>query len=282
MEDYVQTNIFSQGQSRDTLSISKKRNRLVVIKTFSNKDYRSKKNIEKQLTFIPNDAGRVKTCRIFESSDDRLEMEYVFGSNGAGILSNLHVDAFQKFIENINNYLENIILKANTATVHRDIFLTKFEQIILNSNNQIKPLLIENMNICKSLLKHHETIKIPLGQCHGDFTFSNMIVSENGDICLIDFLETFLETPLQDIAKLMQELKYYWSLRYSSSSHSIKAKTSAVWMLSNSQVVARAYRAHPIAMNVLEILCLARIAPYVKDDCTMTWLIRALKQTKEI
>ena len=227
-------------------------------------------------------AGRVKTCRIFESSDDRLEMEYVFGSNGAGILSNLHVDAFQKFIENINDYLENIILKANTTKVHRDIFLTKFEQIILNSNNQIKPLLIKNMNICTYLLKNHETIRIPIGQCHGDFTFSNMIVSENGDICLIDFLETFLETPLQDIAKLMQELKYYWSLRYSNSSYSIKAKASAVWMLSNSQAVARAYREHPIAMNVLEILCLARIAPYVKDDCTMTWLIRALNQTKEI
>jgi thiamine kinase-like enzyme len=121
-----------------------------------------------------------------------------------------------------------------------------------------------------------------MGNCHGDFTFSNMIVSENGDICLIDFLETFLETPLQDIAKLMQELKYYWSLRYLSSPCYLKAKTSAAWMLSNSQVVARAYCEHPIAMKVLEIMCIARIAPYVKDDCTMTWLIWALNQSKEI
>lgn len=282
MKDPLQSNIFSQGQSRDTLSVSKKRNRLIVIKTYSNKDHRSKGNIQKQLKFVSSDDGRVKTCRIFKSSNDYLEMEYVLGSNGADILSNLHVDAFQKFTENTNNYLENIILQAYTEIVHRDIFLNKFRSIISNSTNKIRPLLIKNMDVCKYLLKNHETITIPLGRCHGDFTFSNMIVSENGDICLIDFLETFLETPLQDVAKLMQELKYNWSLRYSSSPRSITAKTSALWMLKNSQAVSRAYYEHPIAMKVLEILCIARIAPYVKDDCTTKWLIRALNKSKEI
>ena len=282
MTNYLKNSIFSQGQSRDTLSIFKKNNRLVVIKKFSGKDYRSRKNINKQLTFIPSDNGRVKTCRIFESSNDHLEMEYVFGSNGVGILSNLHVDAFKKFTENTDGYLENIISRSYKYEVHRDIFLGKFESIISNSNSLIKPLLIENMDVCKYILKNHKVIKIPMGLCHGDLTFSNMIVSENGDICLIDFLETFLETPLQDVAKLMQELKYHWSLRYSSGPHSITAKTSAVWMLKNLHVVSRSYCEHPIAMKVLEILCIARIAPYVKDDCTMNWLIRALNKSKEI
>ena len=57
------------------------------------------------------------------------------------------------------------------------------------------------INLIDSYFKQ-SNIEIPVGFCHGDFTFSNMIISENGDLCLIDFLHTFCESPLQDYAKV--------------------------------------------------------------------------------
>jgi len=50
---------------------------------------------------------------------------------------------------------------------------------------------------------------IPIGICHGDFTFANMLFSNK--IGLIDFLDSFIETPLWDIGKLLQELRLKWS-----------------------------------------------------------------------
>ena len=35
---------------------------------------------------------------------------------------------------------------------------------------------------------------------------------DNSDIVVIDFLDTFLDTPLQDIVKIRQDSKYFWSL----------------------------------------------------------------------
>lgn len=81
-------------------------------------------------------------------------------------------------------------------------------------------------------------IYLPIGACHGDFTLSNVLVLTplSGDglplspraqtkdtfrIALIDFLDSFVESPLADMAKLCQDLKYGWTLRLLSTPKSI-------------------------------------------------------------
>jgi hypothetical protein len=56
-----------------------------------------------------------------------------------------------------------------------------------------------------------EEIFIPIGICHGDLTLSNILFSNERDIILIDFLDSFLETPLQDMVKLRQDTCFSWS-----------------------------------------------------------------------
>lgn len=51
---------------------------------------------------------------------------------------------------------------------------------------------------------------IPSGWCHGDLTFENIIIS-NGNLYLIDFLDSFVESPIVDQAKLLQDVFCYWS-----------------------------------------------------------------------
>lgn len=86
------------------------------------------------------------------------------------------------------------------------------------------------VNTCE---QRGEGLSLPLGRCHGDLTLSNLLMRENrggpqnlsadvGDagaaagsftVVLIDFLDAFLESPLLDMAKLNQDLRFGWTLR---------------------------------------------------------------------
>ena len=44
-------------------------------------------------------------------------------------------------------------------------------------------------------------IEIPMGKCHGDLTFSNILFNGN-NYYLIDFLDSFIESPLLDLVKI--------------------------------------------------------------------------------
>ena len=58
-------------------------------------------------------------------------------------------------------------------------------------------------------------LRIPMGRCHGDLTLSNVLIQESADdaVVLIDFLDSFLESPLADMAKINQDLGHAWTLR---------------------------------------------------------------------
>ena len=58
------------------------------------------------------------------------------------------------------------------------------------------------------------SIKVPIGYCHGDLTLSNTLFDLiNNKVYLIDFLDSFIETPLFDMIKIRQDTKFFWSLK---------------------------------------------------------------------
>lgn len=63
---------------------------------------------------------------------------------------------------------------------------------------------------CQSYFGHLQEMLLPIGVCHGDLTFSNILFNGN-NYYLIDFLDSFIETPLQDIVKIRQDTAYRWS-----------------------------------------------------------------------
>jgi hypothetical protein len=96
-------------------------------------------------------------------------------------------------------------------------------------------------------LSSPELTDIPVGACHGDLTLSNILVAPHDDVgpnlcrgerspvdhaledanegpslILIDFLDSFVESPLADLAKLKQDLCYCWTLRLQCQSASRK------------------------------------------------------------
>jgi thiamine kinase-like enzyme len=114
----------------------------------------------------------------------------------------------------------------------------------------------------------------PIGPCHGDLTLSNLILDPVAGITLIDFLDTFLESPLQDVAKLKQDFVYGWSFRKDSSTLGIKAEILCRQHFP--QAIVQIERMYPTQVRLLTLMTLARIAPYVKDAVTQQWLVRSL------
>ena len=59
------------------------------------------------------------------------------------------------------------------------------------------------LDAARGRIRESSTVEIPLGPCHGDLTTSNVLFAHDSSaIALVDFLDSFLESPLVDLAKL--------------------------------------------------------------------------------
>jgi len=118
---------------------------------------------------------------------------------------------FTSSIQEIKNYAQRLleIIDFNLKTSSLEVFRSK---ICLDKLSTIKE--IEETKIFPELTKQILSIKckIPVGVCHGDLTISNCMIDIDGKLVLLDFLDTFYETPIQDIASLFQETWAEWSL----------------------------------------------------------------------
>ncbi len=103
--------------------------------------------------------------------------------------------------------------------------------------------------------------------CHGDLTLSNMICM-NGDLYLIDFLDSFIDSPMVDLAKLKQDLFYDWTL----DNH---VDCSTAQRLRIRQVCRRIWRTLEREMSfwmesdefrIIEALNFLRIEPYIRGE----------------
>ena len=78
------------------------------------------------------------------------------------------------------------------------ISITEAESIVMS---------VLDCNIQDKLLH----IEIPIGFCHGDFNFGNIMSdTQNKSIYLYDFLDSFVESPLQDMAAFKQDVEIGW------------------------------------------------------------------------
>ena len=117
-------------------------------------------------------------------------------------------------ISSIVGFIDNSILEAKFSKFEKDVFLLKYTSVKENLKgcefyNDIKPRFSKIDRIFLSL----EARDIPIGFCHGDLTLSNILIRRKSKkVCLIDFLDTFLESPIQDMVKIRQDTKYMWSL----------------------------------------------------------------------
>ena len=273
-------NINKNSNSKDEIILEKEGSEYVIKKTW--KDVRRGVNsIKKQIEFdeirISSLIVRSPTIYSTQNVSDKnfvAKMEYVCGHSGSDITKN----GSRKISLSLKNALSMILSKNIESSViekiNCNVFINKIDSII--SSAKFIDEFQDEIIFLRDKFKRHKNIEIPVGPCHGDLTLSNVIVSPTGSLNLIDFLPTFIESPLWDIVKINQDLNYGWSYRHLDGPANASAKLFFQSCLPNQLDLYNKVWGKQISL--FNGLNLARLIPYIKDDKTKIWVNKNLKK----
>jgi len=136
------------------------------------------------------------------------EMEYVHAERYSDYLERVTVDQLKGIVNQLIAYFDRGRLSSRVESPGRLIFENKLQE--LRYRIRTRPSLDERViKDVFSFLGTPPNENLYLGSCHGDFTLSNILFTHE-KLYLVDFLDTFIETPLQDIVKMRQDTCHRW------------------------------------------------------------------------
>ena len=270
--------IFENSFSKASFQFKLYNNQLFLVKKLnkvSKREYKSiiknnffSENLNLKNLFIIN--KKINSLKIFLKKKS-YEMSYINGNSGTFILKNLDIAQAKILKDFFLDFTGYSIRSLSWKEFDKKIYLRKIYQI--EKNLKIKKLR-KLLFICKkNLFLHINKIKFyPKSLCHGDLTLSNIIIQDK-KIYLIDFLETFDDSILKDLAKIYQEFILGWSSRKLNKNEILRAKTIYNTILDEN--FFSGFSKKILKLLKFEILMtLIRIFPYVdkKDIITINWL----------
>lgn len=210
-----------EGRSGCKIDVVKEGDHVIIKKYSSSIAYNNRlmKQANKQQFFYNSLRQNhiFSTAKVLEtfSSDYTLawfSMPYLFSEKYSNYLEQASVVDLKELLSHIIDYFRFGIQNSTPQTIHYSLISNKVDELRekINSN-----LSIGNKEYFLSLLQYlNENIPVkplPVGTCHGDFTFSNILFGDH-KIYLLDFLDSFIESPLIDIVKLRQDTCFKWSI----------------------------------------------------------------------
>ena len=197
-------------------------------------------------------------------------MEYIDGESFVDVFENDEQGIMREsFIKHVTDFIDKELAEAQMTVIPGQKLREKFESV--KKNIQDNENLKNDVEIMKmldeydSIFKVDESYEMPVGSSHGDFTLSNMIF-KNDQCYLVDFLDSFIETPYMDIVKLRQDTRYNWSyllinkkdIFYKSKQNLILIDEAIVNHYKNDEKFTKAY-------SILQRLNFLRILQYAKN-----------------
>ncbi len=184
----------------------------------------------------------------------------------------------------IINCIDSYINKCKYSFITESTLRSKIESVKINIDNN-KFLDINNDQISKYLnyLTNNSNIitkiSIPIGICHGDLTLSNILIDVNHmSLYLIDFLDSFIESPLLDIVKVRQDTKYYWTLfmcDFNFDKNRIKLCLNNIDITINKYF--QKYDFYTKGYKYFQILNLLRVIQYASEERICNKILKDLK-----
>lgn len=233
--------------------------RKLVRKISSSKDYnlRLVSQCEKQKDF--KSSSGAQTPNVFRQGYlNRLfyfDMDYIQGKLMSDRVDLLDAQSLDPYLKTIVSHFED------DEHVYSDMTSS-----IIKKTEDLKSSLPKKYEKYIEMVSSANWENLPAGNCHGDFTLENMIVS-NGKLFLIDFLDSFVDTKLLDVSKLLFDVRYFWSKRHLKR----KAVVKSIFVenyITNTEL----YRNYNETINRLVILNILRIIPYCVKIETANYL----------
>lgn len=144
-----------------------------------------------------------------------MQMEYIYSKNFIDYFESAGFEQVRYFVEAIGIYITSEIERSPMQELPIRIITEKFADVkkrtfvndFTGGRDDVRDILGRSEKVFMAL---PQSITIPVGVCHGDLTFSNILFNGN-NYFLIDFLDSFIESPLCDMVKIRQDTAHRWS-----------------------------------------------------------------------
>lgn len=282
-----------KGHSGCQIDVVREGNGLFVYKSSRDPNYldRLVSQAEKQrLASLPElQHIRVPRVHSIDRTDSmvNVKMDYVYSRNFVEFFEQAGFEQVTYLIEALIMYLEREIKMSPLTTVSREAVAEKFADVktktlgnnSLSQDQEVLSLLERSQAIFDDLTD----MLIPVGTCHGDLTFSNILFNGN-NYYLIDFLDSFIESPLLDIVKIRQDTAWLWSqLMYVNPCDTIRLRIAfgKIDRELDSYFAAR-YEWYSRYYRPLQLMNFLRILQYAHEPHVIDYLKHAInEQLKE-
>ncbi len=211
---------------------------------------RLRKQVQKQQLFHSLNFEDIEVPEVFcEYTVDSVfhfEMQYYNATDMIYFLNTQSIDRIYWFLETMIEFISTNINRSKLQCVSTDSIISKYDSVRIDDRFD---RLFYDLPV---------SILMPIGMCHGDLTLSNILYTHNKFI-LVDFLDSFIDTPLIDIAKLRQDTKLHWSLLlYEQEYNKCRLQTALDYL---DKRLAKTFERYRI-VHLLEILNVLRLIPY--------------------
>lgn len=212
--------------------------------------------IKKQSLFSHFVLKDIQAPIVFNISKEDLyyfDMQYISGYSYDEYFLHANIDEIEYVFKSLCSYIDFLI--DNSRYYHEDVSHKIFYEKLLSMKDS--DFLYYLINV----VADHD-LKIPHSFCHGDLTFANIIFHSNR-LYFIDFLDSFLDSYLIDLAKLKQDLYHKWNLKiYDVKNLRMYQTYHYLWCK-----IENRYKDHldTIAFKVLDAMNLLRIEPYLTN-----------------
>ena len=272
-----------KGNSGCSINIVEHDNKLAVHKSTFDSNYVQRlvaqANKQKNAELTSNiEVPKIHNISISDSSAT-IVMDYIHAKNFVDFIEQSPISAIDDFTKSIIAYIDNEINSSHEETMSSNVFTDKIYSIERNSRNNsfITNKTFDLIKEASDAFKQHGDINLPVGICHGDLTLSNILFSSN-KYYLIDFLDSFIETPIQDIVKLRQDTSLLWSLQmYDKSYDKIRIKTVLDYIdeaiNDHFSTTCEYYKS---SYDYIQLINILRIVPYAKSHAVAEYLENTL------
>lgn len=267
------------GHSGCTLKLFRAESGNFFVRKSSGKEsynIRLKKQCVKQKKFeligvkTPKVLGYGKTRGLFY-----FDMEFIDGITFANFMNSINIKEVNTYTHKLFTAVANV--KEKDSLNANEIFHNKIKTLKNNVIN-IKHFNTESIEKAFNLIENFDYKNIPFSHCCGDLTLENIILARD-NIYLIDLLDSFYNSWMIDIAKILQDVDLGWSYRKQKKdiglSLRLELAKKAIWedILFYQEGVYKLYEIYIIlTLNIL------RIYPYSDEKVDIDFLNNSLEK----
>lgn len=199
------------------------------------------------------------------------EMEYINGIKYSSYFPVISKQDIDEMIGHFISYFTGRIAEAEIKEAPVEVIQKKIDSMeVLFRQKAISTDLAEKtLNYLRNIPNH----QLYIGNCHGDFTLSNMLFLTPSRICVFDLLDSFIETPLMDWVKLKQDTIFNWSIHVE---NQVESNTRLLQVLTYmDEKLSEHFKTDKLVSaweKYLLVFNFARIIPYATSERDLIYL----------